>query len=165
LDIKNRLNSQVNINYLWFENNFDMGKIPELLNTIRVMVPFSVKNIIIPEMCYQGEVRGDQYEELISTRNVDEGNNVSETVDRGCYKTKEVWNGNSFLGGALGFRTRGPGAKRTEQYWEPNLVTTNKWVSKTKTYYTYGVYVDVFKIRFDQSRDFVRKDLVRQYEK
>lgn len=105
--INQMLGGEVRQPYSCFSYNTGNEEIMKFLQNITTMIPFNLSNLVIPEVCYEKEEQGEEYQETNDVKR-DEGTFVEETKDTSHYETREEWDNSNILGM---FGLRGPGAK------------------------------------------------------
>jgi len=134
----------------------NMDKVKQQLNqflsTVSKFVPFNLKNLKIPEICYEKEIVEDAFERELENSKVDEGSQVTNLIGKSGYVDEMVPSGNFFskLFGGQEKLTKYELHKEEEVVPVTKEVTTRKLRTFRKTY----------KIRFDGTRDVVKEEEV-----
>lgn len=110
--INHMLGGGVKQPYSCFGYNAAIEETVSLLKTVTTMTPFQLTNLVTPEICYESEVQGAEYDELIAESKKDEGRFVDEIKDTSHQEEYTTWD-NSNIFGLFGIR--GPGAKVKKQ--------------------------------------------------
>jgi len=79
----------------------NMDEVKEQLNrflaTVSKFVPFNLKDLKIPEICYAKEIVEDPFERELGTSKEDKGKQVTNLLDKSGYVDKMVPSGNCFF--------------------------------------------------------------------
>lgn len=108
-EVNNLIKDGTQHSYAWFGWKAPDDQVQSLLSELESLPVFQLQGLTVPEICYEKEVEGPEYEEMIGTRIEDHGSVVTTVTDKSYFKTEERWNPNTITG-MLGL-TGWPGAK------------------------------------------------------
>jgi hypothetical protein len=155
LEIRGLLGSRQE--YIWFSFNADRSMTDGLLNVVTNFAPFQLSNLTIPEICYEKTVEGAPYDEELVNNRKDEGHSVEEVKDTSHYETTMVADNSNLIGIIFG-------SKIPVKNWVEGTAKETRWVQNEVTKRIVATYVDIYKVRFDNTKDLVQKKEVSRRE-
>ncbi|KAG4069954.1 hypothetical protein HA402_015178 [Bradysia odoriphaga] len=143
-EVNQMLGGSVKQPYFSFQFSAPSENVEYLLTTISQMIPFELKNLTVPEICYKQTEEDPEYEELINTATNNEGQMVEEVKDTSHYEQRR----RGGVAGALGGK---------KSVWVRSSAIEKKFVDRWVTTRTFATYINVYKVRFDGTRDLAEK--------
>lgn len=133
------------------------NQIREFLNGISQRVPFTLTNLQVPEVCYEKEVLGEPYDKELSRTMEDVGQTVVNKKDGSYYQDVEVWHPDP-IKKALGYKV-------ILKKFVERMVEESVHVKKEVATQIVGTFQNVYKIRFDDTKDLAEIRLIKETER